>query len=112
MKPLNVIKNHRLEVSVNGKDNLKYTKNIMHPHDPIPNKRGPVTKPSPINVGKTNPLSLSGAHDYHRQNGIGDQTFPGKPTPLSKEELAKLKPKECAENQVGKKPQDSKIALK
>lgn len=47
MKPLHVIKNHRLEVSVNGKENLKYTKNIMQPHDPINDKiQNPKTKPN------------------------------------------------------------------
>lgn len=107
MKPLHVIKNHRLEVSVNGKENVKYTKNIMQPHDPIAEKKNPITKPNPIIEGKTNPLSLSGSHDYHRQNGIGDQTFPGKPVPLSKEELAKLKKPSCDEA-----PKSDKIQLK
>jgi len=65
MKPLHVIKNHRLEVSVNGKENVKYTKNIMQPHDPEVKKGNPKTKPA-TSEAKTNPLSLTGAHDYHR----------------------------------------------
>jgi hypothetical protein len=67
MKPLHVIKNHRLEVSVNGKDNLKYTKNILQPGDPQSNNRrgSPTTLPT-VEKLKTNPLSLTGAHDYHR----------------------------------------------
>jgi len=110
MKPLHIIKNHRLEVSVDGKENLKYTKNIMKPHDPVEARNpNPKTKPDPIVEGKSNPMSLSGSHDYHRQNGIGDQNFPGKNRPLTKEELAKLeaaKPKDCD------KPKSEKIALK
>lgn len=79
MRPLNVIKNHRLEVSVHGKENVKYTKNILEPHDPAPARAGSPTTKQNIKKVKTNSLPLSGAHDYHRQNGIGDQTPPGKP---------------------------------
>lgn len=49
MKPLHVINNHRLEVSVNGKENDKYTKNILEPHVPAAARAGsPAAKP--VNV--------------------------------------------------------------
>lgn len=85
----------------------------MVPHSPPARRGSPRTKPSPILEVKTNPLTLSGSHDYHRHNGIGDQIFPGQPVPPTKEELAKkAASKECAENKKSDKIQLKQVSIK